>query len=156
MLSVTESGVLQSVLSRKQILGTRNERGVGSFHALYLWGPGFKSGTREWLSYSDHRGKCRCNGRVKSCPCAELIKHYVMQTYRCGCGCIDQRIFDLGTSCRSMVSITSRPIYYRGKSPPYPLDRRLGGPQNRYGWHGEEKNIAHTRTRTPTPQTSRR
>jgi hypothetical protein len=30
-----------------------------------------------------------------------------------------------------MVSFTSRPLYPQGKSPWYPLDRRLGGPQNR-------------------------
>jgi hypothetical protein len=28
----------------------------------------------------------------------------------------------------------------QGKSPWYPLDRRLGGPQNRFGRGGEEKN----------------
>jgi hypothetical protein len=27
-----------------------------------------------------------------------------------------------------------------GKEPPYPLDRRLGGPQSRSGRGGEEKN----------------
>jgi hypothetical protein len=31
------------------------------------------------------------------------------------------------------------PLYSRGKSTGYPLDRRLGGPQNRSGAHGEEK-----------------
>jgi hypothetical protein len=30
-----------------------------------------------------------------------------------------------------MVSFTSRPLYSQGKSPSYPLDRRLGGPQAR-------------------------
>jgi hypothetical protein len=33
-----------------------------------------------------------------------------------------------------------RPIYPRGKSPQYPLDRRLGGPQSLSGRGGEEKN----------------
>jgi hypothetical protein len=32
------------------------------------------------------------------------------------------------------------PIYSQGKSPWYPLDRRLGGPQSRSGLCGEEKN----------------
>jgi hypothetical protein len=42
-----------------------------------------------------------------------------------------------------------------GKSlPPYPLDRRLGGPQNRSGWHGEEKILDPTRTQTPIPLSS--
>jgi hypothetical protein len=34
--------------------------------------------------------------------------------------------------------------------PRYPLDRRLGGPQNRSGRRREEKNLTPTRTRTPT------
>jgi hypothetical protein len=29
-----------------------------------------------------------------------------------------------------------------GKSPRYPLDRRLGGPRSRSGRYGEEKNLA--------------
>jgi hypothetical protein len=37
-----------------------------------------------------------------------------------------------------------------GKSPLYPLDRRLGGSTNRFGWRGEERKIAAARTRTPT------
>jgi hypothetical protein len=36
---------------------------------------------------------------------------------------MDPRIVDLSTSWRRMVSFTSRPIYPRGKSPRYPLDR---------------------------------
>jgi hypothetical protein len=39
-----------------------------------------------------------------------------------------------------MVSFTPRPLYPQGKSPWYPLDRRLGGPQSRSGRGGEEKN----------------
>jgi hypothetical protein len=38
-----------------------------------------------------------------------------------------------------MVSFTSRPLYPQGKSPWYPLDRRLGGPQSRSGRGGEKK-----------------
>jgi hypothetical protein len=34
------------------------------------------------------------------------------------------------------------PLYPRGKSPRYPLDRRLGGPQSRYGSNEEEINTA--------------
>jgi hypothetical protein len=41
-----------------------------------------------------------------------------------------------------------------GKSPRYPLDRMLGGPQSRSGRRGEEKILNPTRTRTPTPRSS--
>jgi hypothetical protein len=39
-----------------------------------------------------------------------------------------------------VISITLRPLYRQGKSPWYPLDRRLGGIQSRSGRCGEEKN----------------
>jgi len=39
-----------------------------------------------------------------------------------------------------VVSFTTWPLYPQGKSPWYPLDRRLGGPQNHSGHSGEEKN----------------
>jgi hypothetical protein len=39
-----------------------------------------------------------------------------------------------------VVSFTPRPLYLQGKSPWYPLDRRLGGPQSWSGRGGEEKN----------------
>jgi hypothetical protein len=41
----------------------------------------------------------------------------------------------------------------RGKSPWYPLYRRLGGPQSRPGCCGEEKNLAHDVNRTPAVET---
>jgi hypothetical protein len=34
----------------------------------------------------------------------------------------------------------ARPLYPQGKSPWYPLDRRMGGPQRRSGRGGEQKN----------------
>jgi hypothetical protein len=71
-----------------------------------------------------------------------------MNTY--GGGCIDPHSFYLGTSWKWVVIFTSRPLYPRGKSPWFPLDRRLGGPQNRSGRHGEKKILAPTGTRTPT------
>jgi hypothetical protein len=37
-----------------------------------------------------------------------------------------------------VVSFTPWPLYPQGKSPCYPLDRRLGGPQSRSGRGGEE------------------
>jgi hypothetical protein len=41
-----------------------------------------------------------------------------------------------------------------GKEPPYPLDRRLGGPQSRSERRGEEKIPDPTGIRTPTPRSS--
>jgi hypothetical protein len=38
-----------------------------------------------------------------------------------------------------MFSFTPLPLYPRAKSPRYPFDRRLGGPQSRSGRRGEEK-----------------
>jgi hypothetical protein len=39
-----------------------------------------------------------------------------------------------------VVTFTPRSLYPQGKSPRYPLDRRLGGPQSRSERGGEEKN----------------
>jgi hypothetical protein len=39
-----------------------------------------------------------------------------------------------------VVNFTPRQLYPQGKSPWYPLDRRLCGPQSRSGRGGEEKN----------------
>jgi hypothetical protein len=40
-----------------------------------------------------------------------------------------------------VISFTLRLLYPRGKSPRYPLDRRLDGPQSRSGRGGEKKNF---------------
>jgi hypothetical protein len=64
------------------------------------------------------------------------MKHYAMKAYRSGC--IDPHCLDLGTSLRWVVNFTPLPLYPRGKSPRYPLDRRLGGPQSQSGRLGEE------------------
>jgi hypothetical protein len=56
-----------------------------------------------------------------------------------GSGCIEPHFLDLGTSWRRVVSFTTRPLNPMEKSPRYPLDRRLGGPQSRSGQCGEEK-----------------
>jgi hypothetical protein len=55
-----------------------------------------------------------------------------------GSGSIDPRILDLVTRWRSVVSFIPRPLYPKGKSPRYPLDRRLGGPQSRNERSGEK------------------
>jgi hypothetical protein len=57
-----------------------------------------------------------------------------------GSGGTAPRIFDLGARCRWLVSFTPRPLYPQGKSPWYPLDRRLGVLQNRSRRSGGEKN----------------
>jgi hypothetical protein len=53
---------------------------------------------------------------------------------------IGPRILNIGTGWRWVVSFTPRPLYPQEKSPWYPLDRRLGGTQNRTGCGGGEKN----------------
>jgi hypothetical protein len=50
-------------------------------------------------------------------------------------------ILDLGTCWRWAVSFTPRPLYPRECRRRYPLDRRLGGPQSRFGRCGEERNL---------------
>jgi hypothetical protein len=62
-----------------------------------------------------------------------------MKAYR-ESGGIAPRILDLGTRWRWVVSFTPQPLYPQGRSPWYPLDTRLGGPQSRSGRGGEEKN----------------
>jgi hypothetical protein len=68
-----------------------------------------------------------------------LTKHHAMKTYW-GSGGIAPRSLDLGTRWRWVISFTPQPLYPQGKSPWYPLDRRLGGPQSRSGQGGKEKN----------------
>jgi hypothetical protein len=53
---------------------------------------------------------------------------------------------------RWVVSFTPWPLYSPGKSPRYPLDRRLGGPCSWSGLYGEENNLAPTRIWTPAIQ----
>jgi len=62
-----------------------------------------------------------------------------MKAY-CGSRAIAPHILDLGTTWRRVVSFIPQSLYSQGKSPWYLLDRRLGGPQNRSGHCGEEKN----------------
>jgi hypothetical protein len=46
-----------------------------------------------------------------------------------------------GTSWKWVVRFTPRSLYPHGNSPRYLLHRRLGGPQNRSGRRGQEKNL---------------
>jgi hypothetical protein len=57
-----------------------------------------------------------------------------------GSGSVAPLIIDLGTRWSWMVSFRSRPLDRQGKSPWYPLNKELGGPQNRSGRGGEDKN----------------
>jgi len=53
-------------------------------------------------------------------------------------GCIAPRILNLNARWRRVVSSTSRQLYPRGKLLRHSYDRRLSGPQNRFGRGGEE------------------
>jgi hypothetical protein len=46
---------------------------------------------------------------------------------------MDPHFLDLSTSWRRVVSYTNQPLYPQGKSPVYPLNRGLGGPQSWFG-----------------------
>jgi hypothetical protein len=106
------------------------------------------TGIRNCRQKSQERNQCR---RFSLCLTNYALRHEDVW----GSGCMDPHILDLGTSCRWAVSFTSRPLYPWGESPRYPLDRWwLGGPHNQPGRHGEEKNIAPTGSRTPTPRPS--
>jgi hypothetical protein len=50
-------------------------------------------------------------------------------------------ILNLNTRWRSVVSFTPQLFYVWGKSPQYPMERRLGGPHSQSGCFGEEKNL---------------
>jgi hypothetical protein len=67
---------------------------------------------------------------------------------------MDPHFLDLGTICRCVVTFTALPVYPRGRSPRFPLVRRLGGRQSRSGRRGEEKILDPTWTRTPNLRSS--
>jgi hypothetical protein len=71
-----------------------------------------------------------------------------------GSGYIDSHFLDFVTRWRLVVSFTPQLLYPQWKSPWYPLDRRLGGPQSQSGRCGEEKILDPTGTQTPTPRLS--
>jgi hypothetical protein len=70
-------------------------------------------------------------GKVKLSLC--LTKHHATKAYRRSGGIAPRILW-------SRHSFTLRALYPQGKSPWYPLDRRLGGPQSRSGGGCEEKN----------------
>jgi hypothetical protein len=76
-------------------------------------------------------------GKVKKVKLSLCLTNYALRREGVwGSRCIDPYFLDLGTSWRWVVNFTPRPLYPQGKSPWYPLDRRLGGP---HGRRGEEK-----------------
>jgi hypothetical protein len=83
--------------------------------------------------------KCRVTtkGKGKFVPVL-LTEHHAMKAYWVS-GDIAPRILDLGIRRRRVVSFTDRLLYQHGKSPWYPLDKRLGGPHSRSGHGSEEK-----------------
>jgi hypothetical protein len=63
---------------------------------------------------------------------------------------MEPRFLDFDTSYKWLVSFTPRPLYPRGSSPLYSLDRRLGWFWNRSGRRGRNKIFSPTGIRTPT------
>jgi hypothetical protein len=80
--------------------------------------------------------KSKCRVKAKSSLC--LTKHHAIKMYERSGG-IAPRLFNLCTRRRWVVSFMSRTLYSQEKSPWYPLNRRLGGPQSRCGRGGEKK-----------------
>jgi hypothetical protein len=110
-------------LSRRQLLNTTKRRCRKNIKECYIIGVTEELGLwiYELLVWQGWKVK------VKLSLC--LTKHHSMKTYW-GSGDISSRILDLGTRWRWVFSFTPRPLYLQGKSPWYPLDRRLGGIQS--------------------------
>jgi hypothetical protein len=102
---------------------------------LFPWG---KAAGREADRFAEIKNAWSCTATppyVFMAWCSVLTEHHAMKTYW-GSGGIALRIVDLGTRWSWVVSFTPRPLNPQGKSPWYPLNRRLGGPQNRSGSGG--------------------
>jgi hypothetical protein len=102
------------------------------------------------LSLSTHTHLLHLKVKLSLCLTNEALRHEGAW----GSGCIDPHFLDLETGWRWAVSFTPRPLCHRGKSPRYPVDRRLGGPQSRSGRRAKEKILDRTGTRTPSFQSS--
>jgi hypothetical protein len=77
-----------------------------------------------------------------------LAKHHAMKMY----WGVEVKLNAFLTSALDggwVVSYTPRPLYPQGKSPWYPLDRRLGGPQSRSERGAEERNSQPRRESNP-------
>jgi hypothetical protein len=87
------------------------------------------------------RIKRSTNERDKAAPIdtwACLTKYDAMKTSRRS-GSIAPRFLKVGCRWRWVLNFTLRSLNLRGKSPRYPLDESLGGPQSRFGHNCEEK-----------------
>jgi hypothetical protein len=73
--------------------------------------------------------------KVKVVPVL-LTEHHGIKVYQ-GSGGTAPCIPDLSTTWRLVVSFMPLLLYPQGKSPWYPLDRRLGGPQSQSGCGSE-------------------
>jgi hypothetical protein len=104
---------------------------VGSLKLTYLLPMG-------WV----HRYLCGSNRMVPQCYDVVkvlVIEHHAMKVCWGSRG-IAPHIPDLGIRWRWVVSFMPQLLFSQGKSPQYPLDRRLGRPQSWSGHSGEVKN----------------
>jgi hypothetical protein len=82
-------------------------------------------------------------GTSSSCLATSALPHE--DVWRSGL--IEPRVLHTGTSWDLVLSITPRLFYPLGKSPWYPLDRKLSGPRRRSWSFGEGNNCVHNGTR---------
>jgi hypothetical protein len=116
---------------RDRIDSVRSRNGQVYFEFLIVFAKCFSF--RIYASFLGHevhllQTKVKVTAKLFLC----LTKHHAMKTYR-GSGGIATRILNLGCRWRWVVSFTPWPLYLRGKSSSYPLDRRLGEPQSQSG-----------------------
>jgi hypothetical protein len=107
---------------------------------MFVWtGPHILGPT--WFNAKQH-----CSGWISNCStggnCLEVCRSSCTDWKYSGkkvklSPCLTN-FLELGTSRRWVVSFTLRSLNLQGKSPRYPLDRMLGGPQSPSGRRGEE------------------
>jgi hypothetical protein len=108
--------------------------------------------------------KNHCKKKVKLSLC--LTNYHAMTTYPMinyaphdedilRSGSTAPHILKLGIWLGCVISFTLRPLYPQGKSPQYPFDRWLGGPQTQSGHGGDVKKITSLPLLEIKPQSSR-
>jgi hypothetical protein len=90
---------------------------------------------------ADPSGMLKLNRKVKDKVVPVLNEVSTAPWRRTGECRYSSIILDVRTRRRRVVSFTHLTLYPRGKSPRYPLDRGLGGPQSRSGRRGVETNL---------------